>query len=390
MHYNLDCINKQMREETEAAVARNYLSSNKLGYTHYAQTRYVVFSKILNGVVYDADGNRIKASETFSPNVQNYHPTQVSLDVDYRHFDEPAILIGNIPFLFGHSFTDGFKSLWFTMTEDYRSLIKQGAKPVLMIPSAQKDSFPPYYLAFLRLLDIDVKEVELITQNTLFKDLIIPDLCWGYDEKGQIFFTEEYRQICQQITHGIDAQDLGSASPQEKVYLTRTRFCNWKREVGESDLERVFARQGYKIVSPETLSIEEQIKILRGANSIATTEGSISHAFIFCKPNTKVIIIRKTNWVNPYQLAINQAADLNVTYVDAHRTKVVKEEWKRMAGPFYLCITPEVERFFGKRIPHCPLYLSKSYLWYRFRLNAWVERNVMNRNIVHKLERLFS
>lgn len=389
MHYTLDFVNKLMREETEKAVSVDYLSTKKLGYTKYSNARYVLFPRILNGVVYDETGIRILASETLSPNVQNYHPSIVNQDVDYQRYEGTAILLGNIPYAFGHSFTDGFKSLWFALTEDYRNLLRQGAKPVLLVPSSQCNSLPSYWKTFLRALNINLEEVDIIAQNTLFDNIVIPDLCWGYDENGRIFFTEEYRQVCRKIANAVDLANDNSIGTFDKVYLTRTRFSNWQREFGESKLEKVFSKQGYKIVSPETLSIEKQIQILRGAKVVASTEGSISHAFIFCRPNTKVVIIRKTNWVNPYQLAINQAADLDVTFVDAHRTKVVQDEWKRMSGPFYLCITPEVEKFFGKRIPHCPLYLSLSYLWYRFRLSSWAQRKIMNRKIWHKIERKF-
>ena len=182
-------------------------------------------------------------------------------DVDYQRYEGTAILLGNIPYAFGHSFTDGFKSLWFALTEDYRNLLRQGAKPVLFVPSSQCNSLPSYWKTFLRALNINLEEVDIIAQNTLFDNIVIPDLCWGYDENGRIFFTEEYRQVCRMIANAVDLANDNSIGTFDKVYLTRTRFSNWQREVGESKLEKVFSKQGYKIVSPETLSIEKQIQI---------------------------------------------------------------------------------------------------------------------------------
>ena len=62
---------------------------------------------------------------------------------------------------------------------------------------------------------------------------------------------------------------------------------------------------------------------------------------------------------------INDLADLNVTYIDANKSIMVRPE-ARWYGPFYLCVTPELERFFNRHIPHLPLWLRISWLKYRY------------------------
>ena len=180
-----------MQKETEKAVSDNYLSSRTLGYSCYANAHYVVFPKVLNGVLFTNEGKRVRESETLCPNVCNYHPTEVSLNVDYQSYEGTAILLGNIPYAFGHSFTDGFKSLWFLRTEEYRTLVGNGARPVLIIPPDSNKSMPPYWLSFLKSLNIDLRQMDVINSNTIFKNIIVPDLCWGYDETGHIFYTKE-------------------------------------------------------------------------------------------------------------------------------------------------------------------------------------------------------
>ena len=61
--------------------------------------------------------------------------------------------------------------------------------------------------------------------------------------------------------------------------------------------------------------MEEQIAIIRNCKCFATTEGSISHNVIFCKPKTDVIIVRKVNRLNYHQLIINEVANVNITYI---------------------------------------------------------------------------
>ena len=61
----------------------------------------------------------------------------------------------------------------------------------------------------------------------------------------------------------------------DKVYFSRRKIFQNGREWGENNIERVFYNLGYKTIYPETLSIDEQINILRNCSHFATTEGSI-------------------------------------------------------------------------------------------------------------------
>lgn len=61
------------------------------------------------------------------------------------------------------------------------------------------------------------------------------------------------------------------------------------------------------------------------ADSVVATEGSISHNVIFCRSQTDVVILWKSNYVNGYSLVINECKNLNVTYIDANHTFNLKK-----------------------------------------------------------------
>ena len=169
-----------------------------------------------------------------------------------------------------------------------------------------------------------------------------------------------------------------TSSIYDKVYLTRTRVGVNDREYGEKSIECIFRKKGFMIISPEKYSLEEQFNILTHCKELATTEGSISHSAIFCNPGTKLYLIRKSNYVNGYQTIINEIADLDVTYIDAH-CSLSEVQYGAMYGPFYMCITPELERFVGHRVVHLPLWMRPSWWWYKNH----------NRKIVRWMARVF-
>ena len=135
------------------------------------------------------------------------------------------------------------------------------------------------------------------------------------------------------------------------------------RDLGEKVLDKVFKRLGYQIIAPEKFTVNEQIWLLMNCKEVATTEGSIAHTAVFCNQGTNIVLIKKCNWVSMHQLVMNEVAKLNVTYIDAHHSCFCDktEPWH---GPFFMCITKELQNYVGHRIRHIPYFLSHSFFIY--------------------------
>lgn len=182
------------------------------------------------------------------------------------------------------------------------------------------------------------------------------------------YYTQEYRELIDRIISKV------TADKQEKVYLTRTRLHDY-RDYGEKKIEKAFKEKGYKIVSPERLTLKEQISIYKGANILATTEGSISHNAVFMRQGAQLVVLRKCDCFNTYQEAINDVHSLNVTYIDAHLSCFVdaKAPW---FGPFFLYCNDNLSRFLGCKKRFSTL-LFMFYTFKCFRKNN-VERRMLN------------
>lgn len=143
---------------------------------------------------------------------------------------------------------------------------------------------------------------------------------------------------------------------------------------------------GYFVIHPELHSLADQIALVDKCLYLATTEGSVSHLAVFCKSGTSLVIIRKADYINTYQVAINEVADLKVTYIDAHHSHVADERWP-WSGPFYLCTTTYLHNYFGKNPFWVPPCLHCMYWWYRLRQTKWMQQYVSNRHIIKKIEK---
>ena len=285
---------------------------------------------------------------------------------------EICVFLGYFVTCWGHVLTDGFKKMWFFETDICKDLIEEGVEFVYV--TTKGNDILQANIEILELAGIDTKRLKKLTRNTRYEKVIVPDDCfWGGIENTQ--YTEEY---VNQINHLRNILYNDSTSTIEKVYFTRTELKD-KRDYGEKAIESVFRKMGYTVFAPERLSVKEQLSLIVRCNFFAATDGSIAHISIFCQPTAKVTIIRKADYINGYQFAINQVAKLNVTYLDAHESRNVSTQYP-WTGPFYLCINSLVEKYVGHKIFHIPYYLRPSWWWY---MNK-------NRKIVHRIKNLFS
>ena len=140
----------------------------------------------------------------------------------------------------------------------------------------------------------------------------------------------------------------------------------------------MFRRLGYEIIAPEDYSVIEQIQMVRNCDHFAATEGSVSHLSLFCRPHTDVVILCKANYLNFHQVMINEFADLDTTYVEAHHSSKVNAEYPWW-GPFYLCVNRYLERFAKHPIFHLPYWARFSYWEYT--------RNILFR-CIHRARKL--
>jgi len=81
-----------------------------------------------------------------------------------------------------------------------------------------------------------------------------------------------------------------AVEPRERIYVTR-RGVGRRALLNEPDVERLFERYGFAIVRPETLAIEDQVKLFTHARMVAGTRGSALHNIVFSAPDTRCLVL---------------------------------------------------------------------------------------------------
>lgn len=226
---------------------------------------------------------------------------------DIVHRDESVIFGGILVGHWGHTLLDSTSRLWYSVSH-----LQDNMKTVFVTFPNQEFR----YQRFFSLAGLTEDKYEIITVPTEFSRVIVPAES-SFSSTG--YFTPQWITFFNAIVHNV------KPSKYKKIYLSRTAY-EIQNLIGEEYFETFFQEHGYHVVHPEQLPIEEQISLMAGAESVASTIGTISHLALFCQPNTEFIILNRSHNIVKMQIAIDQARQLNAIYVDAYRNLLPEQQ----------------------------------------------------------------
>lgn len=364
MNFDLSYVEDNIAAKIKEAAQVNHFLEKVLGsqvLEHAVMLPGIGDHKKIKGGVVSENGTFIRTSGWFeNDKCEGYEFDPSSL----KYRKETVIYIGYFNATWGHALTDNLKKLWYLATKECQEQLSQGAKFVYI--TKHNRAMPDHVFRLFELAGFDLHQTEHITEPTRFERIVVPDNSFIVDEgpvaSAHRYFTKEFKDTIEIIKR--NAKKVEASFP-EKIYFTRTKFAR-KRELGEENIERVFKQKGYAIISPEQHSVDEQIQMMLQCNSFASTEGSVSHNSMFCKPGTEVVLIRKVHVVNNYQMAINQMTGIRVTYIDANNSIRAPKE-ATWLGPYYFCVNKHMKKWAGISTFVWPWYLSVSWCKYLLR-----------------------
>ena len=360
--YNYDFVNDNFRDEVIRKTKQDCLVDTPLKANCYQNAYVFPFKEGQRGEVVTADGITLASDFKEKTSIDKFDTTNL------QH-GKKAIFVGSLwIYIWGHCFTDHFNKAWFVLTDECKRLQEEGTELVFISCTT---NVPKYIQLIFHYAGIDLDKVRMITEPTIFEELYVPENCYFHTpDKWHRFYTKEYLPLLENIRKNVivEAERDGNFPVYEKIYLTRTqgKFGSLWKDLGEKAIEDAFAKEGYTVIAPEKHTVAQQFWMMMNCKQLVATDGSICHASCFCKPHTQVTVLCKANFLVEHQIVSNQIANLDVTYVSVHHSFFVdkKRPWH---GPYLLCITDNLERYMGHKIPHAPYFLTKNFVKYLIR-----------------------
>lgn len=246
------------------------------------------------------------------------------------YYDGAAIFCGGDRFFhFGHFLVEGLERVWPVLDKKYKN-----AKLVFV---TSHDSMPGYAVEFLAMLGVGQERVILLNKSTRFRKLYVP----ARASRFQQYTSAMQNKVYQAIANSVPRKSHG-----DKIYLSRGRMGKLAI-FGEGRVQRIFEKNGFKIVYPETLSIAEQVQMASGAKCIAGIAGTALHLCVFMPPHGRVIQLNRarhnSNAAVQYVLCRGVGADM--TLVSAS-LDTLRDAGHMTDTPHIIGVTPQLKRFF--------------------------------------------
>jgi len=294
-------------EKFNEKATMDYLSDEKLEIKYIERgiilPLRVTHNKHHTGGVCDRKGNFIDGHRVFR-NAPNEHSLMFNHDIlnaysipDYISYIDETVVYGGVTYNhYGHMIVEGLSRIWFHLenpNENYK---------YVFISNWSEDNI--VYDEFYCLLGIKKENIILLKEPMQFKKVIVPEQSY--------YACGPYTEVAIKTFNAI--RDAVKPANHEKVYFTKSRQ-KIKPSINEEYFEEYFKTNGYEIISPETLSVSEQISVMAGVNEFATAFGSSQHQILFSKNNIKTVIFTLDEHVCIPDLWINQLRCVDCTMI---------------------------------------------------------------------------
>ena len=259
-----------------------------------------------------------------------------------RIIETPVFYLGVLYSCWGHCITDEIKFLWpFQRLTQYPKLCN--CQFVYTVVDCLGRAIPENYYLLLEELGIARERLMEIKEPTLLRECYFADECMWYDPgEAKRYFAQEYcdliELVCARNSTPLDRQPT-------KVYFSRSSWNRW--EYGELSIDKAFANAGFEIVKPEDLRFHEMVRMLQNVDVMASSEGSCAHNALFMKKGAKTIYLRKFDYTNRYQLAIDEIKCLQAYYVDPYIPFLYYDNRCKTCGPFFFYPNKRLKELLG-------------------------------------------
>ncbi|MBR4905114.1 MAG: DUF563 domain-containing protein [Selenomonadaceae bacterium] len=226
---------------------------------------------------------------------------------DILQLDEDVIFGGFLATHFGHFMIECLCRLWYVLQHPE-------IKSKILFVTGRVNGGRMYNTEMLELMGIEKERIIYVTKPVQCRSIIVPEQA-QYDCKR---LTKEF------LIPYLAIKSNGRPSDHKKLYLTRTGFEFKEHDnshiFNEKYFEDFFAARGFEIVSMEKLKVRQQLSLIMGADEIAATTGTLTHWAMFCRPDTKFIMLNRVSEDTvPIQCLINSLSNADYYIVDASK-----------------------------------------------------------------------
>jgi capsular polysaccharide biosynthesis protein len=242
-------------------------------------------------------------------NIESIGPERIDAPKGIPRYERPMIYLGTFAWNFwGHFLTEGLSRVWYL-----RHCCQLAALRGLFFTRAGDLPWRPHMAAFLRHSDLDPARMMHCETPLMLSEVHVP--APSIVNRNHAY--SEHRE-----SHAIVARDICGNGPlarsDQPIYLSRRRLPELHRKiVAEDRLESVLTRAGVRIIRPEEMPFEEQVKLFATHRVFIGCIGSGFHSLLFGPPDgsSKTIVLCGPT-INANYRIIDELQQVDADYIN--------------------------------------------------------------------------
>ena len=250
--------------------------------------------------IFDENLKFVKSSRQVRKNNGQFVPKFNHENIPY--VDEDVVFIGNVFNQFGHFLLEHMNRAYALLDKKYQKM------KVVLINNMDVNPVPNYMFELLGLLGVKRENIIILNNTTQFRNVYVPVQGFNIPVYSSNAFGKTFDKI---------ASNVKNTNKYDKIYVSRTALKS-RRTFGEGVVQKIFEKNGFKIIYPETLPLVEQISLVKNCKILAGCAGTALHLALFMKPGGTVIQIKRNRLAKcnaDIQNLINDTKKLNGIFI---------------------------------------------------------------------------
>lgn len=283
----------------------------------FASRETAMDAQLYSGAVYREDGRIVpefleyeRLPAQWARRRVNAPFVEASRVASSPRLEEPCVYLGDLHGHFGHFLLESLARAWYLIECDPKVRL-------LFHGRSERPPLGPFADTIFQALNVNPSRIKIVLTDTNVTNLVLPAAQYWQSLKASPGMCVVFDHLREKI---LSARRHRHPSPR-KIYFTRRHLAAVlnsgkprKAISNEHEVEALFRKRGFEIVSPETLPFEEQIAMVANATHVAGTSGSALHLILFNNnPCAKVIELRTKPAIN--QLLISAIRGIEAFHI---------------------------------------------------------------------------
>jgi hypothetical protein len=238
--------------------------------------------KFAGGIV-DPDGRSIETAQMHRKGGKRVGgPVAPVVTTPQREVDEEVVYLGMLFNHYGRVLLESLARIW------YLNEVASSVRVVFNNANSAQSAHAQWLPRLLSTFGIPPERILAPEAPTRLRRAIVPEPLFEQFYSAHVEMVRPFREVAQRV-----AADVKPSN--QPLYLSRRRLTSRQRPVvGEPELEDLLRDNGFAIAYPETMTIEEQVRLINGHSDIFSTLGSAAHNILFAlaKPRLHLLAFR--------------------------------------------------------------------------------------------------